>query len=475
MCGFVGIVGVEPVAPNLALGLSAIQHRGQDAAGIAVYSDGYVKVHKDLGMVSKVLPRHIIENMRGTSGVGHVRYPTLGGSTRADAQPFMTRRPSIGLCHNGNITNLQELEAGLVERGIRMMSQCDSEPILLVLGDELLRIRVVDYTTEDLVEALEQVLARLRGSYSVAAVMDVDGRESLVAFRDPMGIRPAVYGRRADGAWMVASESVSLDVLDFEFVDHVPPGGLVIMRKGEEPVIRSVAPLPLKHCIFEDIYFARPDSRMEGGRILTRRRAFGQALAQQWTAKGLHADVVVPVPDTSRPAAQAMAEELGVPNREGFIKNRYSGRTFIMPDQASREAAMRLKLNPIDEIFRDKRVVLVDDSIVRGTTMRRIVQMCRRHEPAELHVAIYSPPVRNPCYYGIDMPSREELVAGDVPAEEVELRLAERFGADSVTFLDLQRLAQVGGKSVCDACFTGRYPIPLNEDERAFIIQQRRA
>ena len=314
----------------------------------------------------------------------------------------------------------------------------------------------------------------MKGSYSVAAIMAVDGQETLISFRDPYGIRPSVYGTRADGAWMVASESVSLDVLDFNLVGHVPPGSVVFMRRGQEPVVRHVAPMPLHHCVFEDIYFARPDSVMESGRVYARRRMMGQRLAGEWSMKGLEADVIVAVPDTSRPAAQAMAETLDLPNREGFIKNRYSGRTFIMPDQASRDAAMRLKLNPIDEIFRGQKVIMVDDSIVRGTTMRRMVDLVRRHEPAALHVAIFSPPVRNPCFYGIDMPSKAELVAGSVPSEDLEDRLAEFFGADSVTFLSRRGLAQVAGNRICAACFTGDYPIPVNEDERGYILKERR-
>ncbi|NCG17797.1 MAG: amidophosphoribosyltransferase, partial [Rhodobacterales bacterium] len=247
-----------------------------------------------------------------------------------------------------------------------------------------------------------------------------------------------------------------------------------IFRPGEEPIIRAVLPRPLKHCIFEDIYFARPDSLMESGRVLTRRQQFGVRLAKEWEDKGFSCDVVVAVPDTSRPAAHAMARALGVPCDEGFIKNRYSGRTFIMPDQASREAAMRLKLNPIREIFKGRRVVLVDDSIVRGTTMRRIVQMVRRLGPAELHVAIFSPPVRNPCFYGIDMPTKNELVAGPLSDVELSETLSKLFGCDSVTFLSNEGLVAVAGSDICAACFTGSYPVPINDEERGHIVSERR-
>jgi amidophosphoribosyltransferase len=269
---------------------------------------------------------------------------------------------------------------------------------------------------------------------------------------------------------------VTLDVNDFALVGEVPASGLVLLRRGQAPVVLDVLAREPRHCIFEDIYFARPDSVMSGHRVYSRRWALGEELAEEWKRKDLQADVVVAVPDTSRPAAQAMAERLGVPHREGFIKNRYSGRTFIMPDQASREAAMRLKLNPIEEIFRGRRVVIVDDSIVRGTTMRRIIAMVRRLEPAELHVAIFSPAVRNPCFYGIDMPSRSELVAAAQGGDQatVEQFLAERFGADSVTFLSEEGLRQVAGTSICAACFTGQYPVPVNDEERGHIVRDRR-
>jgi amidophosphoribosyltransferase len=474
MCGFVGIIGVGHAAASLFLGLQAVQHRGQDAAGIGVLHQGVVAVHKDVGLVSAAIPSDVIASSPGTAGIGHVRYPTIGGGGRRDAQPFMSQRPSMALAHNGNLTNIPEIERHLASRGIRMASRCDAEPILLVLADELMQIRVTGHTAADVAEAVRRTMAVVKGAYSVVAVLEVDGRETLLAFRDPHGIRPAVYGRRADGAWMAASESVSLDVLDFEVVGHVPSGHALLLRPGEPVVDISVQPVGQHHCIFEDIYFARPDSTMDGGRIYGRRWRLGEQLAEEWRARGLSADVVVAIPDTSRPAAMGMAARLGLPCHEGFIKNRYSGRTFIMPDQASREATLRIKLNPIEEVFRDQRVVLVDDSIVRGTTMRRIVQLVRRMQPRELHVAIFSPAVRNPCFYGIDMPSVNELVAASIPPAEIHETLARRLGVDSLTFLSLDGLGQVAGNAICAACFTGQYPVPLSEEDRGFILQDRR-
>ena len=474
MCGFVGLIGVPQASRALAMALQAVQHRGQDAAGVGTWNDGFLSIYKDVGMVGKVLRGPVLEGLGGTSGIGHVRYPTAGGSIRGDAQPFMTRRPSIILAHNGNVTNVPQIEAELLARGLRTTSHCDSEPILLALGDEMMKIRVHQHTQADMAVAIREVLRRVRGSYSVAAIMEVDGQETLVAFRDPHGIRPASYGRNSEGAWLVCSETVSLDVLDFEFVGHVPPGSMMIFRPGQEPITKLLSPKPLKHCVFEDIYFARPDSMMETGRVYASRRAFGVKLAEEWQAKGFGADVVVAVPDTSRPAAQAMAEAMGVPYEEGFIKNRYSGRTFIMPDQTTREAAMRLKLNPIPEIFTNRRVVLVDDSIVRGTTMRRIVQMVRKLNPSELHVAIFSPAVRHPCFYGIDMPTKAELVAGGFEDGALEAHLAERFGANSVSFLSRKGLVEVAGSNICAACFTGDYPVAISADERGHIASDRR-
>jgi amidophosphoribosyltransferase len=475
MCGFVGLIGVGQAAASLYLGLQAIQHRGQDAAGLGTYHQGRFHLHKDLGLISQAIPAAVVERMPGTCGIAHVRYPTagVGIGDREDAQPFLTRRPGILAAHNGNIVNVPALEEQLRENGIHVMSNCDSEPILMVLSDELTQLRAAHHTAEDVHSALVKLMERVKGAYSVVAVLEIDGRETLLAFRDPHGIRPAVFGRNKEGAWMCASESVALDVLGFQVVDHVPAGSMVLMRKGEPPVIRTVVPQQAKHCVFERIYFARPDSIMEDGRVSSVRWALGERVADEWKRKGLEADVVVAIPDTSRDAAAAISERLGLPNREGFIKNRYSGRTFIMPNQATRDAALRLKLNPIREVFDGKRVILVDDSIVRGSTMRRIVKMVKELRPAEVHLAIFSPPVRNPCFYGIDMPSHDELVAAKHTPQELERRLAETFGVTSLTYVSNEALREVAGDGMCTACFTGEYAVPVTDEERSFILKTR--
>ncbi len=477
MCGFVGVIGLEAAAPALVLGLQAMQHRGQDAAGVGTLNHGRFHLHKDLGLISQAIPPHVIERMPGSAGIAHVRYPTAGVDIgdREDAQPFITRRPGILLAHNGNITNVSEIEDHLREQGMHVLSQCDSEPVLLVLAEELTALRPAGHTLDDLHTALKRLMARVRGAYSVVAVLEVDGQETLVAFRDPFGIRPAVFGRHADGAWMVASESVALDVLDFKIVDHVPPGSMVVLRKGEAPILRTVSPQAARHCVFERIYFARPDSIMEEGRVNNMRWALGERLADDWMKKGLEADVVVAIPDTSRDAALAMAERLKLPNREGFIKNRYSGRTFIMPNQATRDAALRLKLNPIREVFDGQRVILVDDSIVRGSTMRRIVRMVQDMRPKEVHLAIFSPPVAHPCFYGIDMPSKDELVASLYPPDRLEIELAKTLGVQSLTYVTTEGLREVAGDRICSACFNGDYAIPVSAAEQAYILKNRSA
>ena len=470
MCGFVGVIGMSPVAPALLLGLQAIQHRGQDAAGIGVFSKGRIKVQKDLGMITQIFDQQALDAMPGSLGIAHVRYPTTGDTATAeDAQPFLSRRPGMLLAHNGNLVNKDQVNESLLTEGLHVLSQCDAETILMVMAQAMTVDRPSRHTLEDLKRAVTACFDRLKGAYSTALAMELDGEEVLAAFRDPHGIRPGVYGRRGD-SWMVASESVALDVLGFKKEGDLPAGSLMIFRQGREPIVADITSKAPRPCIFERIYFARPDSMMEDGRVNRTRWRLGRALAEEWMNKGLEADVVMAVPDTSRPAAMAIAEALQIPNREGFIKNRYSGRTFIMPDQSTRNAALRLKLNPIPEMFENKRVLLIDDSIVRGSTMRRIVEMIRDLSPKEVHLGIFSPPVTHPCFYGIDMPSADELIASTMSEEE----MAEHFGADSVTYLSVEGMKAVSSESVCSACFTGDYVVPIDDHERQVINAQRR-
>ena len=475
MCGFVGLIADQPVAGALLLALQTIQHRGQDAAGCGTWDDRRVHLVKGLGLINQAVPPTAQASLVGNAGISHVRYPTAGAhSTAEDAQPFRTRQPGILLAHNGNVTNMAELTRWLRDEGLVVLSQCDAEPILLTFSWALNRQRTIGHTADDVLAAVKEVHKRVRGGYSVTAVLEVDGQPTLVAFRDPHGIRPGVYGQRDDGAWMTASESVALDVMAIDKAGDFPTDAALLLRTGQDAVALPLAARPKRHCVFERVYFARPDSTMEDGRVNRQRWLMGRKLAEEWKARGLEADLVVAVPDTSRPAAQAMAEALGIPNREGFIKNRYSGRTFIMPDQRTREAALRLKLNPIREWFAGKRVLLVDDSIVRGSTMRRILSMVRDLGPTELHVAIFSPAVRHPCFYGIDMPSEDELLAARYDEDPHSEEMAAALGADSLTFLSVEGLQDVSGPDACMACFNGDYIVPVSEAERADIRAERR-
>jgi amidophosphoribosyltransferase len=469
MCGFAGLIGVERAGAALSVALQALQHRGQDACGIGTQADNRVFLYRELGTVAQVFTADVVAGLRGAAGIAHVRYPTVGAGVRDDTQPFYTRRPGVLMAHNGNVTNVPALTAWLAERGVHVQSQCDVEPILLVFAEGLVARRPSGHTAEDVVHAVREVYARVRGAYSCVALLEVDGRPTMLAFRDPYGIRPGAYARGPGGAWAAASETVAFDALGFERIADLPPGCAVLLRPGDNAVVLPVQETPqARPCVFERIYFARPDSRMEDGRVYSVRWALGEQLGREFAARGLKADAIVPIPDTSRPAAQSMAETLGLPYREGFIKNRYSGRTFIMPDAATRAAALRLKLNPIPEIFEGRHVVLVDDSVVRGTTIRRIAELVRGLKPASVHLAVFSPPVRNPCYYGIDMPSHAELVAARIP----EAEWAAAFGVDSVTFLSVEGLRQTVGPA-CMACFDGAYPVPVTGEEAAAIVADR--
>ena len=436
MCGVAGIVGEQPVAARLCQSIHALQHRGQDAAGIATLHQGVPHIRKGLGLVSQVFADGA-PDFPGTLGVAHTRYPTWGAKTADEAQPYANHYPPLLLAHNGNLV------------GEDTSSRSDSEIILL---------RLAQAFTEhsDALEAVRALVSSLEGSYAVVAAILVDGVETLVGLRDPNAIRPLVFGSRGD-EWMLASESVALDALGFKLEGHVPGGNVVFLQAGQKPrLMASTVLRPTRRCVFERVYLARPDSRMEDGRVMSTRGRLGIQLAKEWSRP---VDVVVPVPDTSRPAATAMAEHLKLPVREGFIKNRYSHRTFIMPDQASRELAIRLKLNTVREAFEGRRVLLLDDSIVRGTTMKQIVNLVWQCDPLEVHVGVLSPPVMHPCRYGINMATYEELIAAGRPSSSLGEELATEFGATSLQFLSVRGLYKVGGPDICAACFDGKYPV----------------
>ena len=466
MCGFIGVLGPEGVhvAPEIYEGLIAIQHRGQDAAGIITFTDTF-HLKKGGGLVRDVFQAQDMERLRGNLGVGHVRYPTVGGGSAEDAQPFHVTFPSgVAMAHNGNVTNFQALRDTLARNtGARLNSSCDLEVILYVFVRALNeRARPgKPVTAEDVFRAVRAVFAEVRGAYSVVAALPDVG---LLAFRDPYGIKPIVFGRRqsAEGQWWaVASESVVLDVNGYGDHQALGAGEALFVEIDGTAHRRKLADRPHRPCIFELVYFARPDSMLDGISVYKTRTRFGEALAKQWKASGAPMpDVVIPVPDSSRDAAMAMADGLGVPYREGLVKNRYIGRTFIMPSQDSRQTSVRRKLNAIPLEFRGKDVCLVDDSIVRGNTARRIVRMAREAGARKVYFAVTSPPLISPCPYGIDMATKTEFIASGATTAEV----ASQLEVDHLLYLDREAMneaARAGNPAIeafCNACFTGEYP-----------------
>ena len=454
MCGIVGIVGKSPVNQSLYDALLVLQHRGQDAAGIVTCQGDKLYLRKDNGLARDVFQtRHLIQ-LRGNTGVGHVRYPTAGAASSAEAQPFYVNSPyGIVLAHNGNLTNAEDLKRDLFVDDLRHLNtESDSEILLNIFAHELQIQGKLRIDEQDVFRAVAGVHRRCRGGYAAVAMIPGFG---VFGFRDPNGIRPLVYGRRetpAGAEYMIASESVALDTLGFKLIADVAPGEAVLITVDGELHTRQCAPQPvLSPCIFEFVYFARPDSIIDNISVHKARSRMGKKLAakikRDWSSHDI--DVVIPVPDTSRTAALQLANQLGINYAEGFIKNRYIGRTFIMPGQTVRKKSVRQKLNAIDLEFRKKNVLLVDDSIVRGTTSQQIIQMARDAGAHRVYFASAAPPVRYPNVYGIDMPAASELIAHGRTEEEV----ARELGTDGLIFQDLGDLieaVQKKGKSHVD-------------------------
>ena len=461
MCGILGIVGTSDVAAALYDGLTVLQHRGQDAAGIATANGTALRVIKGNGLVRDAFKPSDMVLLHGRVGIGHCRYPTAGSEGSDEAQPFYVNSPfGIALAHNGNLINTDTLRREVFEQDRRNVNtESDSEVLLNVFAHELDMQRVL--TPDAVFRAVEGVTRRAKGGYAVLAVVLGLG---LVAFRDPNGIRPLVLGRRDSDAgteYAVASESVALDVLGFERVRDIAPGEAVVITPRGELYSHQCADGELRPCIFEFVYFARPDSMMDEISVHKARMRMGVTLGEkiQRLRPEHDIDVVIPIPDTSRDAALEIANTLGVKYREGFIKNRYVGRTFIMPGQGERVKSVRRKLNPIPLEFCNRVVLLVDDSIVRGTTSQQIVQMARDAGAKKVYLASAAPPVRFPNVYGIDMPSPEELVAHGRTEQEVQ----ELLGCDWLIYQDLADLeaAVAGpkfpGRKFDSSCFNGEY------------------
>ena len=464
MCGILGILATSQVNQSLYDGLLVLQHRGQDAAGILTSDAQRIYLRKDNGLVRDVFQQQHMLALKGNMGIGHVRYPTAGCDSPAEAQPFYVNSPfGLALAHNGNLTNAAQLKDELFREDLRHINtESDSEILLNVFAHELQAVAKLRLTPDQVFRAVAAVHRRCRGAYAVTMLIAGVG---ILAYRDPYGIRPLVYGRRNtdQGAeHMFASESVALDVLGYEYVRDVAPGEAIFIDISGQMHSQQCAEKPvLAPCIFEFVYFARPDSMMDGIYVHKTRLRMGERLAAKiqrvWRDHDI--DVVIPIPDTSRTAALQMAYEMNLPYREGFIKNRYIGRTFIMPGQAERKKSVRQKLNAIEVEFKGKNVLLVDDSIVRGTTSKQIIQMAREAGARKVYFASAAPPVRFPNVYGIDMPSVNELIGNGRSEDDI----AAAIGADRLIYQDLDDLieaAREGNPKIqrFDAsCFNGEY------------------
>jgi len=445
-CGVFGVVAPGREVSRLAFyALHALQHRGQESAGIAVSDSGQVTVQRDLGLVSGVFDEPSLRGLSGGAAIGHVRYSTTGANKWDNAQPVTHTRFGglVALGHNGNLTNTGELRAEMEFAGADLRASTDSEIIAAMIASE----------EGSLLTAVCKVMPRFIGAYSAVAIT---GSE-LVAFRDPHGVRPLVLGRLDDDGWCVASETCALDQIGARFERDVRPGEAVRLTSQGVESRQAIASEGGKMCVFEHIYFARPDSQMEGRTVWQARHEMGVELARESPAE---ADMVVGLPDSGTPAAIGYARESGIPYAEAVVRNRYVGRSFIQPDQTMRQQGIRLKFNPLPAVIRGKRLVVVDDSIVRGNTTEKIVAMLFDAGAAEVHMRISSPPILWPCFYGIDMADRSELVAAGRTVDEI----AALTGADSLAYLSLPGVHRaVGGpaENFCRACFTGEYPIPV--------------
>jgi amidophosphoribosyltransferase len=478
MCGVIGITSNEDVFKDLYQGILAIQHRGQDSAGMITY-DGRFHTKKGNGLVNDIFDAANAQRLCGPVGIGHTRYPTMGGGRGEDAQPFFVNSPfGIIMAHNGNVVNYSELKEQLFLEHRRILnSDNDVEAILNVFAQELAGLAALDLTPEHIYAAVKGVYDKVKGSYSVVAYIAEQG---MVAFRDPYGIKPLVYGKRKDGvlpSYAVASESVSLNIMNFSDIKDIKPGQVLFIDKHRKLHTRRLVQHTHTPCLFEWVYFARPDSFIDNVNVYNCRIRLGRLLAQDIKKLDLNIDVVVPVPDSARDAAIEIARILDLRYREALVKNRYIGRTFIMPSDKSRKSSVRQKLNPIASEFKGKNVLLVDDSIVRGNTSRAIIEMVRECGAKKVYFGSYSPPLRFPCVYGIDMQTHQEFVAAESTAEEV----ARKIGADRVIYQSLDSLKKavhMGNENLdrfCGACFDGHYPTgDITQDDLDKIENERR-
>lgn len=462
MCGILGIYGHDYVAQDVYDGLLTLQHRGQDSAGMITYDGAKFHVRKELGLVKDVFLERHMKRLQGYAAIGHTRYATFGGLGAEDAQPFLGQSPfGVVLGHNGNVFNSYELKKELFEKDHRLInSNCDAEIILNIFSKSLSKQNVDKLKPEHIWEAVTGVHKRSKGAYSVVTYI---AHQGMVAFRDPHGIRPLLFGKRENGAktdYAFASESVTLDILGFELIGDVEAGEAVFIDEDTREVHRkqlsSKTHIP---CIFEYIYFARPDSVLNNISVYKSKMRMGEKLAKRIKKMDWDFDVVMPVPDSSRTAALAIADELEVKYREGLVKNRYIGRTFIMSGQKSRKQSIRYKMNPMRLQIEGRKILLVDDSIVRGNTSKKIVEMLLGAGAKKVYFAVFSPPVKCPCLYGIDIPTKEELIAASRDNDEI----AKSIGVDGLIYANVKDTfdscieGKAKVKDFCMACFDGKY------------------
>jgi amidophosphoribosyltransferase len=447
-CGVFGVYAPGHDVARLAyFGLYALQHRGQESAGIATCEGGHITTMRDAGLVSQVFDEDKLRALEGDMAIGHVRYSTTGGGSWENAQPvWRDDGRELALAHNGNLTNAVELYNELREKGIEFRGTSDSEIMAALLSSNEGRF---------IEDAVADVVPRLEGAYSTVVMT----KHAIVAFRDPYGVRPLSLGRLGD-RYVVASESCAFDIIGAELLREVHPGEMVSLSERGLEVRQVVRSDRRAFCVFEQIYFSRPDSRLEGGVLQQVRGKMGEIL---WREAPVDADLVISVPDSGNPAANGFARASGIPQNDGLIKNRYVQRTFIQPGQELRKHGLRMKFNPLPEIVEGQRVVVVDDSIVRGNTTKQIVGMLRDAGASEIHLRISAPPIRHPCHYGIDMSTSEEMIAHGRTIDEV----ADELGADSLAYLSMEGVYEAvgsGPEAHCDACFTGRYPLGGDPD-----------
>jgi len=447
-CGVFGIYGAGlDVARLTYYGLYALQHRGQESAGIAVADGRRIQLQKGMGLASEAIDLEGLSSLQGHIAIGHVRYSTTGSSHLVNAQPLVFRcsRGMIGLAHNGNLTNVNTLRSQLFSNGSVFQSSTDSEVIVNLIAR---------YSQGSLIDSIMKTMIDIKGAYSLVIITE----KSLIGVRDPHGFRPLCLGRRGD-AYVLASESCALDTVGAELVRDVEPGEIIIIDENGLTSRKAFQSVNRAHCIFEYVYIARPDSRIDGFNVNKVRREMGRQLAREYR---VDADIVIPVPDSGKTAAWGFALESGIPYEEGLMKNRYIGRTFIQPSQNNRDLGVKLKLNPVRDVLAGKRVVVVDDSIVRGTTSGKIVKLIRDSGAKEVHFLLSSPPIKKSCFYGIDTSNEEELIAAKKNVEEIR----QYIGADGLHYLSLEGLLGVFGENqavFCTACFNGDYPVDISD------------